>query len=115
MCQFRSWTTLGKSLAKGHKVLKCQGGGDHRGTRIRLFSSFIIQRQFAPGAGQFPLALSAPGHATEVSCPDVLFILLTKETGSLVNTGDRWVLVGGQDLRHAQVRGSARLPRRCLT
>lgn len=61
-----------------------QGAGSGRGCS-KLFPPFIIQKQFSPPSP--PPAPSAAGTQQKVSCPNVLFILLNIETGSLINTG----------------------------
>lgn len=60
------------SLSVGHKVLKCHDnpaalarGGGLEGQRIKPLSSFIIQRQFSPRAGQFSPGPVCTGHTME--------------------------------------------------
>lgn len=90
--------------------------GGQRGASFKLLSPFIIQRQSPAAAGPFSPGPDCTGAHNTVSCPNVLFILLNRETGSQINTGGRCVLPGsGQDLRPTQAPGSSRLPRRCLT
>ena len=96
------WVT---SLSKGQRVLKCPdnpaalggagGGGVAQRARVKPLSPFIIQRQSSPQSGPiFPWPCLQWGHS-RVSCPNVLFILLNKETGSWINIGGRCVLLSG--------------------
>ena len=95
------WVT---SLSKGQRVLKCPdspaalggaGGGCTKGTHQAAFTIHYSEAKFSPERANFPLALSAAGPQHRVSCPNVLFILLNKETGSWINIGGRCVLLSG--------------------
>lgn len=92
------WVT---SLSKGQspKVSRqscCSGrGGGPKGTHQAAFAIHYSEAKFSPERANFPLALSAAGPQHKVSCPNVLFILLNKETGSRINIGGPCVLLSG--------------------
>lgn len=85
------------SLSMRHKVLKCHDnptalarGGGPEGQHIKLLSSFIIQRQFSPRAGQFSPGPVCTGHTIEsllLQC-----FIHSLEYGNKLSNQYRWLL-----------------------